>query len=214
MTEVKICGLSDPEGVAAALAGEARFVGFVFFPRSPRHVSLEKAAALAVSARGRADIVAVTVDADETLLGAIAATLAPDWIQFHGGETPARVAAARRFARKGAIKALPIARAEDFAPVAAFGEAADMLMFDAKAPQGAALPGGNGAAFDWRLLRGRSVPRPWLLSGGLTPENLREALFESGAGAVDVSSGVESAPGVKDPERIARFLAASRLPQT
>jgi phosphoribosylanthranilate isomerase len=212
MIDAKICGLSEPGGVAAALAGQARYVGFVFFPKSPRHVAPERAAAIATPARGRADIVAVTVDADDVLLAVIEATLAPDWIQLHGGEPPARVAAARRFARKGVIKALPIARREDFADAERYRDAADMLMFDARAPAGAHLPGGNGAAFDWRLLRGRTFARPWMLSGGLTPENLAEAVRESGAGAVDVSSGVESAPGVKDSARIARFLHASRLP--
>ncbi|MDX2234703.1 MAG: phosphoribosylanthranilate isomerase [Hyphomonadaceae bacterium] len=209
MTETKICGLSEPAGVAAALAGGARYLGFVFFPRSPRHVEPARAGALAAPARGRADTVAVTVDADDALLAAIAAALAPDWIQLHGNEPPARVAAVRRFAGKGVIKALPIARAEDFADAARFADA-DRLLFDAKAPPGAQLPGGNGAAFDWGLLRGRTVPRPWLLSGGLTPDNVAEALRESGAGAVDVSSGVESAPGVKDPARILRFLDAAR----
>lgn len=210
MVDTKICGLSEPEGVAAALRGEARYVGFVFFPKSPRHVTPERAAAVAAPARGRADIVAVTVDADDTLLSAVAQALQPDWIQLHGAETPARTAAARRFARKGVIKALPIAAAEDFAAAGAYRHVADLLMFDAKAPPGANLPGGNGAAFDWRLLRDRRFDRPWLLSGGLTPENLAEALRESGAGAVDVSSGVESAPGVKDPLRIAAFLDAAR----
>jgi phosphoribosylanthranilate isomerase len=195
--------------VAAALAGEARWLGFNFFPRSPRHVSPERAAALAAPARGRAETVAVVVDAEDSLLETIAATLAPDWLQLHGTETPARATAARRFARRGIIRALPIARAEDFAAVDRHA-AADMLLFDAKAPPGASLPGGNGAAFDWRLLAGRSVPRPWMLSGGLTAENVAEAVRESGAGAVDVASGVESAPGVKDPARIARFLAAAR----
>ncbi len=209
MVETKICGLSEPAGIAAALAGEARYLGFVFFPKSPRHVAPERAGALAVPARGRADTVAVTVDADDALLAAIQTALAPDWIQLHGDEPPARIAAVRRFARKGVIKALPIARAADFAEADRFA-AADMLLFDAKAPPGARLPGGNGAAFDWRLLQGRRFARPWLLSGGLTAENLPEALRESGAGAVDVSSGVESAPGVKDPLRITAFLDAAR----
>jgi phosphoribosylanthranilate isomerase len=212
MVEVKICGLSEPAGVAAALKGRARYLGFVVFPKSPRHVGPERAAAIAAPARGKADIVAVTVDADDALLAAIAERLAPDWVQLHGAEAPPRAAAVRRFARKGVIKALPIATGEDFAAAEAYRDAADLLLFDAKAPRGASLPGGNGAAFDWRLLRDRRFSRPWLLSGGLTPDNLAEALCESGAGAVDVSSGVESAPGVKDPARIARFLAAARQP--
>lgn len=212
MVEAKICGLNDPAGVAAALGGEARYLGFVFFAKSPRNVSPERAAALAAPAAGRADTVAVTVDADDETLAMIAATLRPDWIQLHGREDPARAAAVRRYARKGVIKAIGVARAEDFAAADRFTTAVDALMFDAKAPDGAALPGGNGAAFDWQMLTGRRFERPWFLSGGLTPENVAEAVRASGAGAVDVSSGVESAPGVKDPLRIARFLAAARSP--
>jgi len=210
MAEVKICGLSDPEGVDAALVGGARYVGFVFFPKSPRHVSAEKAAHLAVAARGRADIVAVTVDADDEHLALIARTLRPDWIQLHGAETPARTAAARRFATKGVIRAMGIARSADLAAMDGFAEAADAFLFDAKAPPDAALPGGNGAAFDWRILANRRFARPWLLSGGLDAANVAEAIGASAARAVDVSSGVERAPGVKDPLRIAAFLAAAK----
>ncbi len=210
MIETKICGLSDVPGVDAALAGGARYVGFVFFPKSPRNIAPDKAAALAAPARGRADIVAVTVDATDEALATISAALRPDWIQLHGAEAPARVAAARRYARKGVIRAFGIARAADFASVDAYASVADAFLFDAKAPPEAALPGGNGAAFDWRILSGRTIARPWFLSGGLSAENLAEAVAESGAGAVDVSSGVERAPGVKDPLRIAEFLAAAK----
>lgn len=209
MADVKICGLSDAAGVAASIAGRARWIGFNFFPRSPRYVTAERAAALAAPARGRVETVAIVVDPDDALLGAIASTLAPDWVQLHGKETPARVAAVKRFARIGVIKAIGIARAEDFADVDRYAAVADMMLFDAKAPESAAMPGGLGTAFDWRLLQGRRVGEPWLLSGGLTPENVAEAVRESGADAVDVSSGVESAPGVKDPALIARFLAAA-----
>lgn len=209
MALVKICGLRTAETVNAALRGEARYLGFNFFPKSPRFVTPEAAAALAGPARGRAETVAVVVDADDALLSQIAARLAPDWIQLHGGERPDRVSAVRRFAGKGVIKALPIARPEDFAAVAPAAATADMLLFDAKAPAGAVLPGGNGAAFDWALLAGRSIPKPWLLSGGLTPDNVAEAIRASGASQVDVASGVESAPGVKDPDRIMAFLAAA-----
>ncbi|TPW02414.1 MAG: phosphoribosylanthranilate isomerase, partial [Alphaproteobacteria bacterium] len=180
MIETKICGLSDVAGVDAALVGGARYVGFVFFPKSPRHITPEKAAALAAPTRGRVDTVAVTVDATDEALTAISAAFQPDWIQLHGVETPARVAAARRYARKGVIRAFGIARAADFAGVDAYATAADAFLFDAKALPEAALPGGNGAAFDWRILRGRTVPRPWLLSGGLTAANLAEAVAESG----------------------------------
>lgn len=212
MTHVKICGLKTPDAVDTALAGGARWVGFVVFPKSPRHIAPQAAAALARRARGRADTVAVTVDADDTLLAEIRAAFAPDWIQLHGQEGPARVAAVRAYAGKGVIKALPIARGEDFAAAAQFADAADWLMFDAKAPPEADRPGGHGASFDWQLLAGRRFARPWMLSGGLNPENLPAALAASQAPAVDVSSGVESAPGIKDAARIAAFLAAARHP--
>lgn len=210
MSDVKICGLRDDSSLAAAIAGGAAFVGLVFFPKSPRNVGLDQAAALAAHARGRTKIVAVTVNADDSLLSAIADAVRPDFIQLHGDEPPARVEAVKALTGAGVIKALPIATAADFAPAAAFTAVADMLLFDAKAPADAALPGGNGAAFDWRLLAGRTLGRPWFLSGGLTPESVRQAITESGAKLVDVSSGVESAPGVKDAERIARFLSAAR----
>ncbi len=210
MADVKICGLATADAVHAALAGDARWVGFVFFPPSPRNLSPETARPLAAIARGKADIVAVTVDAGDALLAMIADRVAPDWIQLHGAESPARVAAARTFARKGVIKALPIARGEDFAAAAAFEPVADWLMFDAKAPPNADRPGGHGAAFDWTMLAGRRFSRPWMLSGGLNPENAPAALAASGAEALDVSSGVESAPGVKDAARIAAFLAAAK----
>lgn len=210
MALVKICGVNDPASLDAAVAGGARYVGFNFFPKSPRYVTPEKAAALAARVRGRIEIAAVTVDADDGLLAEIDARLAPDWLQLHGAESPARAGAVRRFARQGIIKALPIARAEDFAVVPAAAAAADILLFDAKAPPGAALPGGNGAAFDWTLLSGRSIPKPWMLSGGLHPGNVAEAIRDSGAAQVDVASGVERAPGVKDPARIAAFLDAAQ----
>jgi phosphoribosylanthranilate isomerase len=209
MIDVKICGLRTPESVDAALAGHARYVGFVVFQPSPRHIAPAAAAALAARARGRADICAVTVDPPETLLEEIASAFAPDWIQVHGAESPARVAGLRRYARKGVIKAFSIARAEDFASVETFAQAADLFLFDAKAPAGADRPGGHGAAFDWQLLAGRRFSRPWLLSGGLTPENVANAINLSRAPGVDVSSGVESGPGIKDPSRIAAFLAAA-----
>jgi phosphoribosylanthranilate isomerase len=207
MVAVKICGLTEPAGLEAALAADARFIGLVFHPKSPRNVGLEAAAALARRARGRSEIVAVTVDADDALVAAIARHVAPDWIQAHGGESPARLAHLKRYAARGVMKALPIARAEDFAAMPAYAGVADLFLFDAKAPQDAALPGGNGAAFDWRLLRDVRPPRPWLLSGGLTPANVKAAIRETGAEAVDVSSGVERAPGLKDPTLVVAFAA-------
>lgn len=210
MTAAKICGIGDTAGLDAAVEGGARWIGLVFFPKSPRFVSLEKAASLAHRAHGRVDIVAVTVNLGPAELQTIAKAVRPDWIQLHGSEPPDAARAARPLARKGIIKAVSVAGAADFEGLAPWTDACDWLLFDAKAPAGAAMPGGNGAAFDWRLLRGRTIPRPWLLSGGLTAGNVAQALDESGAIAVDVSSGVESGPGVKDPERIAAFLAAAK----
>ena len=209
MADAKICGITTTEALDAALDNGARFVGFVVYPKSPRHLSRDKLAALTDRARGRAEIVAVTVNADDELLSAIAAYARPDWIQLHGEERPAQVAHARTYARSGVIKALGVARSEDLAQAAAHAQVAEMLMFDAKPPP-SGLPGGNALAFDWTLLVGKTFPRPWFLSGGLTPENVAGAIAASGAILVDVSSGVESAPGLKDPTRIAQFLAATR----
>jgi phosphoribosylanthranilate isomerase len=209
MAEAKICGINDARALDAALDGGARYVGFVVYPKSPRHLSRDKLAALADRARQRAEIVAVTVDADDELLSLIQHHAKPDWIQLHGRERPAMVAHARQYARKGVIKALGVARREDLGEGAAYEKVAEMLMFDAK-PGPGGLPGGNAAAFDWGILAGAHFSRPWMLSGGLTPQNVREAIAASGAAMVDVSSGVESAPGLKDPSRIAQFLAATR----
>jgi phosphoribosylanthranilate isomerase len=210
MVEAKICGITTPEALDAALAGGARFVGFVLHADSPRLVGLEAARALFERVAGRAETVAVISNAPSERLRTLSATLKPDWIQAHGNETAAELASLRTLARKGVIKAIGIARSEDFEAVAGFAEAADMLLFDAKPPPGARRSGGHGLAFDWAMLAGRRFPRPWLLSGGLTPLNVGEAIAASGAGFVDVSSGVESAPGLKDPSKVAEFLAAIR----
>jgi len=210
MPEVKICGLKTPEAVAAALEGGAAFVGFVFFPASPRNLDPAEARALAAPARGRARVAAVTVDPDDALLDRIMAELKPDLIQLHGREPPARVAEVRERTGAAAVKAIPISAAEDFAALAEYEGVADYLMLDAKAPAGAALPGGNGAAFDWALSAGRRFARPWFLAGGLDPYNVAEALRLSGAPLVDVSSGVERGPGYKDPRLISAFLDAVR----
>lgn len=211
MADAKICGITTVEALDAALTGGARFVGLVFHSKSPRHLSLESAAALAARARGRADIVAVTVDADDALLGDIARVVRPDWLQAHGRESPARTATLKRHAARGVIKALGIGRSDDLAAIPAYEAAADHLLFDAKPPPGAGMPGGNAQAFDWTILAGQRLARPWFLSGGLTPANVSEAIRTSGAALVDVSSGVESAPGLKDPALIARFLAAAEV---
>ena len=210
MTLIKICGLTTPDALAAALEGGADFVGAVVFPRSPRHLEPDQAAALFAAARERAKVVAVVVDPDDALLAEIGRTLKPRFVQLHGREAPERADAVRRLTGAGVIKALPIRSEADFAPALAWADVADHLMFDARPPEGSTLPGGVGHSFDWRLLTGRAFDRPWFLAGGLGPENVDEALRISGAPMVDVSSGVESAPGVKDAGRIAAFIQAAR----
>lgn len=208
----KICGLTTLETLDTALHGGAAYVGLVSFPRSPRHLSLDVAVTLADRARGRAKVVVVTVDPDDGLLADIGRAVRPDFVQLHGHETPDRAEAVRRLTGAGVIKALPISGPEDFAAAADWESAADHLMFDARPPKNAALPGGVGASFDWSLMTGRRFARPWFLAGGLTPGNVAEAVRITGAPLVDVSSGVESAPGVKDAGRIAAFLEAVRTP--
>lgn len=207
MADAKICGITDFEALDAAIEGGARFVGFVTYPKSPRFLTPDKLAALAKQAAGRVETVLVTVNADDAHLAGAASAAQPDWIQCHGGESPRRVAEVRRFARRGVIKAIGIAKHEDLPTVSPYEQVSDMLLFDAQA-QAAELPGGNARAFDWAVLQHWRFKRPWLLAGGLTPENVREAMEISHADLVDVSSGVESAPGIKDPLRIAQFLAA------
>ena len=207
---VKICGLSTESALAAALDAGAERIGLVFFPRSPRHLTHQRAAALADLARGRAAVVALTVDADDAALAAIVAAVAPDMLQLHGRETPERVAAVRARFGLPVVKALGVAEAEDLDAVPAYAAVADEILFDAKPPRGAALPGGNGVSFDWRILRGLDLGVPFMLSGGLGPDNVGDALRATGAPAVDVSSGVESAPGLKDPALIARFVVAAK----
>lgn len=207
MPDAKICGITSPDILDAAIDGGARFAGFVSFPKSPRHLELDKLAALARQAYGRIETVLVTVSADDVYLAAAASAMQPDWIQCHGGESPRRVAEVRRFARRGVIKAIGMSRQEDIPTVSPYEQVADMLLFDAPA-QGREMPGGNARAFDWGLVKGWKFNRPWFLAGGLNPENVREAMRISGADLVDVSSGVETAPGLKDPLLIAQFLAA------
>jgi len=207
---VKICGLSTPETLEAALDAGANMVGFVFFPKSPRHLDWAKARALGRQARGRAEIVALSVDADDDAVRRIADALDPDLYQLHGRETPTRVARIGELAVRPTMKAIGVAAREDFAAASAYESAADWLLIDAKPPQDAALPGGNGRPFDWSLARDFRPARPWLLSGGLEPETVEAAIEASGARGVDVSSGVEHAPGLKDPARIRAFVAAAR----
>ncbi len=210
MTPVKICGLSTGEGVAAALEGGAAFVGFMFFAASPRAVTAEAAERLARPARGRAKIVAVTVDPDDDLIQALRRTLAPDFIQLHGAETPARTRQVGELSGAGVIKAIPVAAPADLEPADVFQTACEHLMFDTKAPAQGGRPGGTGERFDWRLLSGRRFERPWFLAGGLDPWNVADALAVSGAPMADVSSGVERGAGLKDPTLIRAFLEAVR----
>ena len=205
---VKICGLSTPDAVDAALEGGATHLGFVFFPRSPRDIDPLMAAELAGMARGKALSVAVTVDPDDALLERLQAEVAPDFYQLHGRETPERIAEIRARTGAGVIKAMSVKTGSDLDETAAYEDVADHLMFDA-APSGD-NPGGAGASFDWGVLRGRSFAKPWFLAGGLSPKSVAAALRVTHAPGVDVSSGVESAPGVKDPALIAAFLRAAR----
>jgi phosphoribosylanthranilate isomerase len=204
----KICGLTTPEAVEAALTGGASHVGFVFFAKSPRRLTPQAAATLAAAVKGRAQIVAVTVDPTDAALGEIVAEFKPDLIQLHGNETPARARDIGARTGAGIIKALPVSEPSDLAAAAAWEGVAEHLMFDAKTAPEAELPGGMGASFDWTMLAGRSFEKPWFLAGGLTPINVEQAVAASGAPLVDVSSGVESRPGLKDPALIAAFLEA------
>ena len=209
MTVAKICGLKDPAAVAAALAGRAAFLGFVFFEKSARHVSPAEAGRLAEPARGRARTVAVTVDPSDALLREITGALRPDFIQLHGRETPARVREVAMRTGAGTIKVISIGEESDLAKLGEFEAVADHLMLDAKAPPGADRPGGHGARFDWSLTYGRKFARPWFLAGGLDPYNVIDAVRLSGAPVVDVSSGVERGAGLKDPALIEAFLRAA-----
>lgn len=210
MPDAKICGITSVEALDAAIEGGARFVGFVTYPKSPRFLTADKLAALAARARGRVETVLVTVDADDAHIAAAVAAAQPDWIQLHGSETPPRAAEVRPFARRGLIKAVGIARTEDFQTLPRYYPVVDFFLFDAQAPK-AGLPGGNALAFDWQLMKGADIGRPWFLAGGLNPTNVKEAIQVSGADLVDVSSGVEKAPGLKDPLLIAQFLAAAEV---
>ncbi len=206
---MKFCGLSRPQDIDAAVAAGARYVGFVFFPKSPRNVTLDVARALALATPVGIAKVALIVDADDEALDALTAAVPLDMLQLHGHESPDRVAEVRTRYGLPVMKAVGIATADDIARIADYEAVADQLLIDAKPPAGADLPGGNGLAFDWRLLAGRKYwTRPWMLAGGLTPDTVAEAVRLTGARQVDVSSGVESAPGVKDAARMADFAAA------
>jgi phosphoribosylanthranilate isomerase len=211
---VKICGLASEAAVMAAVEGGAAYLGFVFYPPSPRAVSAAAAAALCDGVPSGIVRVGLFVDADDELIAGVLDAAPLDMLQFHGHETPERIAAAKGRFGCPVIKAVAVAGPPDVAAAARYDETADLLLFDAKPPtSNDALPGGNGRVFDWRLLAGHSWRHPWILSGGLTAETLLEAVHASGAGIVDVSSGVETRPGSKDPALIRAFLAAARALQ-
>ncbi|HEX7855516.1 MAG TPA: phosphoribosylanthranilate isomerase [Sphingobium sp.] len=206
--DIKICGLSTPETLSAALRHGASHIGFVHFTKSPRHLSLEKLSGLASLAPAHIGRVAVLVDPDDSLIQQLVATGGVSTIQLHGKESAQRAAEIRARSGLEVWKAISVKRAEDIASANAYSGAVDRILFDAKTPDGAALPGGMGVRFDWALLRGYRGALPWALSGGLDPDNVAAAIAETGASLIDVSSGVESAPGVKDVDKIAAFCKA------
>src|SRR6202171_3074468 len=207
---VKICGLSTRETLDVALDAGADMVGFVFFPPSPRHLSLETARDLGRQAKGRASKVALTVDADDARLANIVEALQPDILQLHGGETVARLRDIRQKFGLPVMKAIAVEPPADLASLPGYAAVADRVLFDARAPKGATRPGGLGAVFDWHVLENLDLKLPFMVSGGLNAENIAEAVRVTRAGGVDVSSGVERSPGIKDPEMIRAFIRAAR----
>ena len=209
---VKICGIRTAADLETAVEAGATHCGLVFFPPSPRSLSLDMAAGLARLGRGRVTMVALTVDADDALLADIAASVAPDMIQLHGKESPERAAEIRGMTKCPVIKAVSVAEARDVEAASAYRGAADLILFDAKPPRNSVIPGGNGLSFDWSLLAGVKGRMDFALSGGLSPDNVAEAIAATHPVLVDVSSGVETAPGQKDAELIRRFVAAAKTP--
>jgi phosphoribosylanthranilate isomerase len=207
---IKICGLSTPATLEAALEARVDMVGFVFFPPSPRNLTPDQAMALGAQAQGRSIKVALSVDADDRYLDAAVEAARPDMLQLHGKETPERIFDLKRRYGLPVMKAVHVSTREDLAAVRDYEGAADRLIFDARPPKGAILPGGNGAAFDWTILDHVETRLPWMLSGGINPGNVAEAIAATGAPGVDVSSGVESAPGVKDARLIRLFVERAR----
>lgn len=208
-TMIKICGLSTPEAVDHAARLNADMAGFIFFEKSPRHVGVALAAELSARARDLGlETVAVTVDMDDAGLDPIVAEVKPDWLQLHGAESPARAAEVKARYGLPVMKAFAIREASDLQRIAPYKGVADRLLFDAKPPRGSDLPGGNGVSFDWRLLAALDGSASYMLSGGLTKDNVSEALRITGAPGIDVSSGVECAPGVKDPAMMSAFVHA------
>jgi len=208
--DIKICGLKTDQAMATALAGGASHVGFIFFAKSPRYVEPAEAGRLRPAARGKALAVAVTVDASDALLDGIVTAMQPDMLQLHGSETPERVSELKARYGLPVMKALPLGEAADLGRVKPFIGIADRFLFDAKPPKGSELPGGNGVAFDWRILAGLDAGVDYMLSGGLNAANIGDALRLANPPGIDISSGVESAPGVKDPALIEQFFRAVR----
>jgi phosphoribosylanthranilate isomerase len=211
--DVKICGLSTRETLDEALGAGADMVGFVFFPPSPRHISLDVARELAADVRGRSRKVALTVDADDATVSAIVTALKPDILQLHGHESIARVAELKQRFGLEVMKALSVETSADLASLPDYAAVSDRILFDARPPKHATRPGGLGTTFDWHVLEHLDLKRPFMVSGGLTSDNVAKALHVTRAGGVDVSSGVERAPGVKDPQLIERFIRAARATQ-
>ena len=208
--QVKICGLTSPEPLEVALESGADLVGFVFFAPSPRHLGLEAARQLSAQVGGRAGKVALSVDANDETLHGIVDALKPDWLQLHGSETPERVAVVRSRFGIPVMKVLPIAQRDDLSPVRLYAKVAERLVFDARPAADATRPGGLGKTFDWNLLKGVDPATDFMLSGGLDASNVAEAVAITNARGVDVSSGVERAPGQKDPDKIRAFIRAAR----
>lgn len=206
---VKICGITSAKSAELVSAAGADYAGINFFPPSPRSVSLDAAPRIVAALSGQVARVALVVDADDALIDRLAA-LGFDWLQLHGRESPERVAELKARMGLPVIKVIGVREAADLPAIERYGRVADQLLIDAKPPEGASFPGGHGVAFDWRLIAGRDWPVPWMLAGGLTPENVAVAIRLTGADQVDVASGTESAPGVKDPERVRAFIAAAK----
>ncbi len=210
-TKIKICGLKEPETLETTIQAGADFVGFVFFPKSPRNVDLQEAATLVSQIENRTASVALTVNASDDQIESINTTVNPDWFQLHGSETLERVIEVKKLTQKPVIKAFGVATQADIDQAMPYKEAVDFMLFDAKPPpDGKSLPGGNGLSFDWTLMKNVEKQMQYMLSGGLNPENVQSAIELTGASAVDVSSGVESAPGIKDPQKIRAFIEAAR----
>lgn len=212
--DIKICGLKTPETIAAALDGGASHIGFIFFSKSPRYLAPELAGDLRLAARGQADAVAVTVDADNAFLDEIVMAMSPDWLQLHGRETPERVQAIRDRYSLPVMKAISVSEAADLDKIAAYRDVADGFLLDAKPPKGSELPGGNGVTFDWCILAALDADIDYMLSGGLNAANIGEALRLANPPGIDISSGVESAPGIKDVGLIEDFFRAVSDAQT